>query len=171
MSPRLALPFCLSAALGLSACAADVDAYPSLAKRPAERLGATYGTPQAQGTPTPLPLPAPQVLAEIDSLVAQANSGDARFRKGEPTARRLVGQTGRARIGSEGWSIATAAVSELEAARGQTMVPLAELDRLFAEAMTRGEDVTRIADARDRVIAIVGRQDQVLSALRGRLGD
>ena len=167
------MPFalCLIAPFALAACAQDVSQYPSLAKRPAERLNATYGAPQAQVQPAPLPLPGASILGQVDSLVAQARQGDARFHRGESTAQRLVGQSGRARIGTEPWSIATMAVSELEAARGQTMVPLAELDRLFAEAMTMGQDVTRIADARDQVIRIIGRQDDVLSGLRRRLGD
>ena len=161
----------LFSALALSACAQDTDAFPSLAKRPAERVTATYGAPQPAAIPIALPQPANGVLAEIDSLIAKAVQADARFRRGEPSAQRLVGQAGRARIGSEPWSIATMAVSELIAARGQAMVPLAELDRQFAEAMTRGEDVTRIADARDRVIAIIARQDTVLGLLQRRLGN
>ena len=168
-SHSFALP--VSAALILSACAQDVNEYPSLAKRPAERVTAIYGAPEPTATPEPLPQPDASVLGQVDSLLAQANRGDARFRRGEPAARRLVGQAGRARIGTEPWSLATMAVSELEAARGETMVPLAELDRMFAEAMTKGQDVTAIANARDRVIAIVGRQDDVLGDLRRQLGN
>lgn len=161
----------LLSALTLGGCAQDVDQFPSLAKRPAERVTATYGTPQAQATPVVLPQPSAQALGEAESLVAKAQQADARFRRGEPTARRLVGQAGRARLGSEPWSIATMAVSELEAARSQAMVPLAELDRMFADAMTRGEDVSRIADARDRVIAIIARQDQTLIGLLRQLAN
>lgn len=161
----------LFSALALGACAQDGGAFPSLAKRPAERVTAVYGAPQPAASPIALPQPAAGVLSEIDSLVGKAQQGDARFRRGEPTAQRLVGQAGRARIGSEPWAVATMAVSELEAARGQTMVPLAELDRMFAEAMTRGEDVTRIANARDRVIDIIARQDTVLGSLQRRLGN
>ena len=166
--PTAAIAF---SALALGACAQDGGAFPSLAKRPAERVTAVYGAPQPAASPIALPQPAAGVLSEVDSLVAKAAEADARFRRGEPTAQRLVGQAGRPRIGSEPWAIATMAVSELEAARGQAMVPLAELDRMFAEAMTRGEDVTQIADARDRVIAIIARQDTVLGALQRRLGN
>ena len=165
MSLRLQTVAILLAALSLGACAQDSGEFPSLAKRPAERVTATYGTPPAPVTRAPLPLPSPQVLGEVDSLVAMAQRADGRFRRGEATARRLVGQAGRARLGSEPWAVATMAVSELEAARSQAMVPLAELDRMFADAMTRGEDVTRIADARDRVIGIIARQDQTLIRL------
>lgn len=161
----------LFSALALSACAQDNGAFPSLAKRPAERLTAVYGVPQPATSPIALPQPAAGVLSEVDSLVGKALQADARFRRGEPAAQQLVGQAGRARIGSEPWAIATMAVSELEAARSQAMVPLAELDRMFTEAMTRGEDVTRIAAARDRVIAIIARQDSVLGALQRRLGN
>lgn len=159
------------AALALGACAKDAGEYPSLAKRPAERLSATYGAPTAPASPAALPAPSAAVLGGVDALVGRAQQADARFRRGEAAATRLVGQAGRAARGSEPWALATMAVSELEAARGQAMAPLAELDRLFADAMTRGEDVTRIADARDRVIALIGRQDRVLVALLARLGN
>lgn len=159
------------AALALGACAKDAEEYPSLAKRPAERVTAVYGAPEAPATQAPLPQPEGTVLGQLESLVAQAERGDARFRKAEPTARRLVAQAGRAKVGSEGWAQATMAVSELEAARGETMVPLAELDRIYAEAMTQGQDVTAIAAARDRVIVILGRQDQILGELRSVLGN
>ncbi|MEQ1498282.1 MAG: hypothetical protein ABL914_06450 [Novosphingobium sp.] len=168
-SSSFALP--LFAAIALGACSQSIGEYPSLAKRPAERVTAIYGVPDAAPAQTPLAQPDAAVLGQIDSLLAQAGRGDARFRRGEPTAQRMVAQAGRARIGSEPWSLATMAVSELEAARGETMVPLAELDRLFAEAFTQGLDVTAIAKARGTVIAIVGRQDDVLSGLRQRLGN
>ena len=169
------MPVCLSriailiSALSLGACAQDAKEFPSLAKRPAERLTATFGAPDTPAAPQPLPQPSANVLGEIESLVAKAQQADARFRRGEVAARRLTGQAGRARIGSEPWAAATMAVSELEAARGQAMDPLAELDRMFADAMTRGEDVTRIADARDRVIGIITRQDQTLIGLLRQL--
>ncbi|WP_309621883.1 hypothetical protein [Novosphingobium sp.] len=169
MSFRPAPAAILICALSLGACAQDTSEFPSLAKRPAERVTATYGTPPAPAVQVPLPQPSAQVLGAVDSLVAKAQQADARFRRGEATARRLVGQSGRARVGSEPWAVATMAVSELEAARGQAMVPLAELDRMFAEAMTRGEDVTRVADARDRVIGIIARQDQTLIGLLRQL--
>ena len=165
MAFRLQTVAFLLSAVSLGACAQDNSEFPSLAKRPAERVTATYGTPAAPVIRAPLPQPSAQVLGEIDSLVAMAQRADGRFRRGEATARRLVGQAGRAPLGSEPWAVATMAVSELEAARSQAMVPLAELDRMFADAMTRGEDVTRIADARDRVIGIIARQDQTLIGL------
>lgn len=164
------LMLCLIAPFALGACAKDLEGYPSLEKRPAERVTATYGTPGAPSTPEPLPQPDGSVLGQIDSLVAKASRADARFRKGEAQAQRLVAQAGRARLGSEPWIAATMAVSELEAARAEAMVPLAELDRMFAEAMTQGQDVTVIANARDRVIAMISRQDDVLGALRRQLG-
>lgn len=171
MHRRLPNAVILFSALALSACAQDASKFPSLAKRPAERVTAVYGAPQQAASPIALPQPGGGVLSQVDSLVGKAAEADVRFSRGEATAQRLVSQAGRARIGSEPWAIATMAVSELEAARGQAMVPLAELDRMFAEAMTRGEDVTRIADARDRVIAIIARQDTVLGALQRRLGN
>lgn len=167
--PLPVLSIFATAALG--ACASNPNQYPSLALRPAERVTAVYGAPVAVPTPELLPQPDGSVLSQLDSLVAQAQRGDARFQRGEKSARRLVGQAGRAQIGSEQWALATTAVSELEAARGETMTPLAELDRMFAEAVTQGQDTTAIVKARDAVIAIVGRQDAVLGEIRANLGD
>lgn len=157
-------------ALALGACGHGSGSFPSLAKRPAERVTGLYAAPQPAPSPVALPQPGANVLNDTDSLLAQTLQADARFRRGEPAAQRLTGQLAGAGIGGERWAVATAAVSELEAARGQAMASLAELDRMFAETMTRGEDVTGIAQARDRVMAVIARQDTVLDGLQRRLG-
>ena len=157
-----------ASSLILSACATDEAAYPSLAKRPAERVTATW--PPASPPPAPSPAPLdPETMGKLDGLVAQARRADGQFNGKVARARSLVSTARGAKMGSETWSVATVAVSELEAARAQAMVAMAELDSLYAEARTQGRDVTAIEAARQEVTAIVARQDGVLDSLKGLL--
>ena len=157
-----------ASSLILSACAKDEGVYPSLAKRPAERVTATW--PPAPPPPAPPPAPLdPATMGQLDGLVAQARNANVRFSGKIARARSLVAAARGAKMGSETWSVATVAVSELEAARAQAMVAMGELDSLYAEARTQGRDVTAIEAARQEVTGIVARQDQVLDSLKGLL--
>lgn len=160
------LPLCAS--LVLTACATDEGTYPSRAKRPQERITATWPPPAPPPPPAPAPLEA-ATLERIDLLLAQARSADAGFRAKEGRARSLVGAAARAPMGSEAWSVASIAVAELEAARAKTMLALSELDQLYAEARTAGRDTSPIETARATVTGTVAEQDSVLRSLRGKL--
>ena len=166
-------PILLAAALLptllLGACARDTGEYPSLARRPAERLTATFDAPPAPAVVV-LPPPSSSVTGQISPLVSAAQRADAKFRQREPRARSLVGSSGGARMGSESWAVATIAVSELEVARAEAMLALADLDTLYNDTRVRGEDPGAIGAARDTVTGLIERQDQVLGELRGRLG-
>ena len=153
----------------LGACARDTGEYPSLARRPAERLTATFDAPTA---PVVVVLPAPSaaVTGQIGPLVNAAQRADVKFRQREPRARSLVGSSSGAKMGSELWAVATIAVSELEVARAEGMLALADLDTLYNDTRVRGEEPGAIGAARDTVTGLIGRQDQVLGELRGRLG-
>lgn len=155
--------------LSLAACAADRGEYPSLERRPMERITATY-SPAAPATPAPLPPPSAAVTGKLDGLIAQARAADGKFRQKEARARSLVGSSAGARLGSESWNVATVAVSELEAARGEAMVALTELDLLFNETVLAGQDASAIGQARDTVLGIIGYEDRVLGELRSKLG-
>ena len=155
--------------LSLAACASDRGEFPSLERRPMERITATYN-PTAPTSPTPLPPPSTAVTGKLDGLIGQARTADAKFRQKERRARSLVGSSAGARMGSESWNVATVAVSELEAARGEAMVALTELDLLFNDTVLAGQDASAIGKARDTVTAIIGYEDQVLGELRTRLG-
>ncbi len=168
MDRRFPLIALAGASLTLSACAGNEGTYPSLAKRPAERITATWPPPAPPAPPPPAPLD-PQTAGRLDSLVAQARRADARFHGKEAQTRRLVAAAGNAAMGSESWAVATVAVSELEAARAEAMLAMAELDSLYAEARTQGRDVTAIDAAREQVMAIIAGEDQVLQSLKGRL--
>lgn len=166
---RAKLPLALAAAaLMLAGCASDDGAYPSLAKRPAERITGTW--PPAPPAPPPAPPPLdPARLNQLDGLVAAARGADGKFQGKIARARTLTAAARRAPLGSESWAVATVAVSELEAARAQAMLAMAELDSLYAEARTEGRDVTAIEAARDQVTAIIAGQDRVLDSLKGLL--
>lgn len=153
-----------ASSLSVGACAKDEGVYPSLAKRPAERVTATW--PPAPPPPAPLD---PATMGKLDGLVAQARNANVRFSGKEARARTLVSSARGAKMGSEVWSVATVAVSELEASRAQAMVAMGELDSLYVEARTQGHDVTAIEAARQEVIGIIARQDRVLDSLKGLL--
>lgn len=155
--------------LSLGACAADRGQYPSLERRPMERITATY-SPAAPATPAPLPQPGPEMTGKLAGLVAQASVADTKFRKKEARARGLVSAAAGSKLGSESWNVATVAVSELEAARGEAMVALTELDLLFNEAVLAGQDAYSIGRTRDGVIEMIGYEDRVLGELRSQLG-
>ena len=159
----------LGTTLTLSACATADGQYPSLERRPAERLTATYA-PVTPSPPIPLPPPAAGVTDRLDMLVGAARSADAKFRQKEPRARALVNATGKAKMGTEAWGTATIAVAELESARAEAMIALSDLDLLYNDTTVRGEDPSAIAKARDAVTALIAQEDQVLGELRTRLG-
>ncbi len=77
-------------------------------------------------------------------------------------------------MGSENWSVATIALAELESARGDATIALADLDQLYAaERVERfaseSTAATAIAAARDRIAVWIKEENDVLAQLRGRL--
>jgi hypothetical protein len=75
----------------------------------------------------------------------------------------------------EGWSVATVALSDLESARSDAMLALAQLDELYANETIAaspdwrpGQD-DRNRRARDQVVALIGEEDGILARLRGRM--
>lgn len=170
-----ATPLLLILALSLGACGAGQE-YPSLERRAVERARGT-AQPAAGETPPPPPAPAsPELTGRLAQLVEQARGAHGRFTARRGAAERLVGAAGGT-PGSESWSVATAALSDLESARSDAMLALAELDQLYttatiASAETGGRaEIDAISVARDRITAIVGEEDQALAALRGRMRD
>jgi hypothetical protein len=162
--------FCLilPAALALSACAKDEGAFPSLARRPAERLN----TPVPNATPSPeatIASPDPALIERIAALEAKARSAHERFSARSGETRTLVAAAAGAPVASENWSVATIALSELEAARSEAMIALADLDALYARAVVEGTDSAALSKARDAVTGMVGEEDRMLAELQGRL--
>lgn len=156
------------ASLALGACASSDGPYPSLAKRPAERITATWPPAPPPPPPAPPPLDA-ATTSRLDRLLAEVRRADARFDGKQARTRSVVAAARGAAMGSEAWAVATVAVSELEAARAQAMVAMAELDSIYADARTQGRDVSGVEAARQQAIAIIAAEDRVLDSLKGAL--
>jgi hypothetical protein len=163
----------------LAACAAAKD-YPSLQRRPAERM--TSGRQAGSATPVspeasraPPAAPGRQLVTRLAQLVDQARAAHKHFAGRRANTERLVAEGGGGTPGSEGWSVATVALSDLESSRSDAILALADLDDLYTTetiAASQTGDQTRttaIAGARDQVVALVGEEDDVLARLRDRM--
>jgi len=171
-------------AILLPACTSAGD-FPSLARRDAERIKGT-ADPVAAEPATPAPPPSPPgaaLSAQLESLVDQAHAAHRRFAERQPRGEQLVAAGRGSAPGSEGWALATVALADLEGARSEAMIALADLDQLYAaerigetetsEAaapQTISGDGLAIAAARDQVIALVGQEDELLTSLKARFG-
>lgn len=167
MITKRSIPILAIAALSLGACAKDAGEYPSLGRRPAERVTGTLPveTPAAEA-----PAPTDAVtLNALDSLLAKARAGHARFQGKEARTRSLVGAAGGAAVGSEGWSVATVALSELQSARSEVMLAMADLDALYARAVVDGKPAGDIAGARNTVQGLLSEEDRTIAALKASL--
>lgn len=167
---RSALPFACSAlAILLTGCAADTTNYPSLARRPAERVTGTAEADAAQPAPGLPALPSPELSARLAQLTGEAEAAHRDFVAKRDRATELVAAARGAAVASESWSVASIALAELEAARSRAMIALADLDSLYAAEGVAGGPSAAVGAARDQVIALVGQEDAVLAELRGRL--
>jgi hypothetical protein len=151
-------------ALPLAACSSPTR-YPSLAIRDVERPSGT-ATP-APPDPYVPPATPPQTLDRLGRLAAEAETAHHAFLAAADKARAPVAAAAETAEGSAQWAAAEIALANLEAARSQTMVPLAELDRLYVDAEHDAADLTRISAARDQVNALVESEDRTLAELRG----
>ena len=159
----------LTALLGLSllaGCTEREGVYPSLARRPAERVSGT------SEVVAPAPLPAPpsaEQLTSLAGLVEQARAAHARFVERTARTRQLVSEAAGAAVASENWSVATVALADLESARSDAMIALADLDALYAAQRIGGADAAATSEARDTVTVLIAQEDLVLAELRGRM--
>ena len=160
-----------SCALLLGGCS-DRGDYPSLARRPAEDVYAT-----ARAAPVPPP-PRPAVSAglpgKLSALLATAREAHDSFVARQPAATRTVSAASGAAKGTEAWSVASVAVAGLESARSRLGLPLADLDRLEAEASNRvaeGDDADfkAVRETRAQVDALASSESEVIDSLLGRL--
>jgi Meckel syndrome type 1 protein len=154
------------AALALAGCAsADMSQYPSLARRAVEMR-----SPVVDAAPTGTAVPAPasaSVAQAADALGRDADGGNTAFLAELARGRDAVVAGRGAPADTELWSMAQVALSRMEAARGPTMVALAELDRLTLER--RDADDTAAADmlgaVQARVAAMADAQQRAMDAL------
>lgn len=160
---------CTLAALLLAGCAADYDNYPSLARRPAERISGTAEPAAPTTAPPPIVTPSADLAPRLAQLADQAQAAHREFTGRLDRAESLVAAAGGAAVGSDGWAQASVALADLESSRSQAMIALADLDELYAAERIGGGDAATIAATRDRVIGLIGEEDQVLARLRGRI--
>lgn len=161
------IPILAIAALSLAACAKDAGEYPSLGRRPAERVTGTLPV-ETPTTQSPAPTD-PATLGTLDSLLAKARDGHQRFVDKQARTRSLVGAASGAAVASESWSVATIALSDLESSRSAVMLAMADLDALYARAVVDGQPVGDIAAARNTVQAMINDESQVIAALKAQL--
>jgi hypothetical protein len=157
------------ATLLLAGCAADYDNYPSLARRPAERVtGSAEPAPPTTASP-PVVVPSADFTARLAQLSDQAQAAHREFTGRQGRAEQLVSAASGASVGSENWAQASVALADLESSRSQAMVALADLDEIYAAERIGGGNGATIATTRDRVIGWIGEEDEVLARLRGRM--
>lgn len=163
-SPVLVLPML---AIALAACASP-SRYPSLAIRDAERASGTLQPAPAE--PYVPPATPAETLDRLGQLTAEAQSAHQAFLAAAERARAPVAAARGAEQGSAPWSIAQVALADLEASRGQAMIALADLDRLYIEAEFAGGELTRIEAARGEVAGLVDSQSRLISELHATVG-
>ncbi len=152
----------LIAPMLLAACATgDMADYPSLATRPVERQANVPPAPPVVPVPEPVSATLEQALV---ALARDADAGDGAFQTALAEARSLASGLGAA-AGSEQWAIAQRALSRADAARGPTLLALAELDRILIEQADRGGAVDAVAAVQARVAALVAGQERALAGL------
>lgn len=170
---RFAAIAMLAPALATSACA-DRSQFPSLSRRPAE--DAYAGARSATPAPAPIPAAMTDGLArKIAALLKSAEEAHATFESRRPAATRTASAAAGSTRGSESWSVASVALAGLESARSLAAMPLADLDRLEAEASNRAvdgsdTDLRAVREARQKVDALVEAETAVIDSLRNRIG-
>ncbi len=161
----LLLPFCLVA------CAGSKGAYPSLNKREVERVTGTAEPVAPDAQPAPPPQASVELQDRLAGLLGRAQQANERFHAHEAGARSAVSAAANAAVASEGWTRAQVALAELEAARSDAVISLAELDQLYAEERIAFPGpptpiAETIAVTRNEVGRLVGQQDEAIAALR-----
>lgn len=146
----------------LAGCASPASEYPSLAIRDAERIAGTLEPAE----PYVPPLPAPEVLGRLEGLAAAARTAHQAFLAEAPRASAVVESARDAPVGSENWARAQVALASLISARSQTMVPLADLDRLLVDAAVEGNAIAPVVAAREGVEAQVANEDATIARLQ-----
>lgn len=168
MLRRFLTAFLTLFALGALTDSTTAKPFPSLAKRPSETRDRTPPAPQVV-----VPAAAdPQLVAQVDTLARQAESGEAAFRRQLDHGRSAVAAAGAAAPSSEAWVQAQIALSALDNARYDSVAALAGLDTLHVDrqdnvdAARVAADLAAIDPARSRTLAMVDAQNDMLDGLR-----
>jgi hypothetical protein len=150
----------------LTACASAQSEYPSLAIRPGERETGTFQPAPVEPQLTPQ---TPAALDHVAQLAANARAAHQAFGTVVAGARGAIAAARGKAVGDDAWAAGEAALADVRAARGKTMIPLADLDRMFDDAATSGQATDRIGAARDEVAGLVAAEDRIVDELSGDL--
>jgi hypothetical protein len=177
----------------IAACGTSAG-YPSLARRPAERVGADGLAAGCDCPPgkrqAPVVAPAPTVgagtsvpaSAGVEALVAGAREAHARFEAGRGAAAAAASAAAGSAPASEPWLRANLALVELDRARSDAGNALAALDRIAIDDRMAhaGDDPDDTADRpgaqaiRDGVATVSGwveAEDATLAAIKRQIAN
>ena len=150
----------------LSGCAAP-EGYPSLNTRDSERVSGTFAPPPTtQFTPPPI---TNATIEQLGELGQSARVADAEFQAGIDGARAAIAGLSGAATGSLNWSEGQVTIAALESSRANTLIALAEIDRLFVEAALQGARLDGITTVQDEVSNLIKEQDAIIDSLRAAL--
>jgi hypothetical protein len=162
----------LSLGLAVNGCASVDGKYPSLALRDAERANGQF-----EPVAPVAGLDVPQVQLDFDGtleeylsqLQSRARAANARFSSASSATRAQVRAARGASLESNAWGVAQIGLASLDTHRSETGIILADLDTLFVAAKVQNEDTAAIVAVREETLALIERQDALLSTLRGQL--
>jgi len=151
----------------LAGCAKDSGLYPSLSIRDEERISGVFEPVQSE--PYAATPPSGEVLEQVAALRASAAAAHRQVLVAAESARAPLANARGSQIGGEEWSIASLALADVQARRSETMVALAELDRLYVAAQTEGGEPDAIVAALSEVNTLVLEEDRLVAGLRAQL--
>jgi hypothetical protein len=157
----------LACALALAACTKDKALYPSLSIREGERVSGTFTPVAAPAIVSPPP--SAEVRGELARLRGEAAASDQRFLAAADNARGPVEAARGAEPGSDAWSAAQVALGDVAIRHSETMVVLAELDRIQIAANLEAGELDAVEAAQGEVAALVRAEDERMNALSGVL--
>jgi hypothetical protein len=160
---RTAAMLSIAASLLLAGCAKDSELYPSLAIRDQERVTGAFDPVEP-----PPDIPPRQGAATQGNLARyRADAADAHKRvlaAAEQARAPLAAARGKDTGGDE-WASASIALANVEAARSETMIALAEIDLLYVAAQTQAGELGAIVGALSEVNAMVLEEDRLIATL------
>ena len=174
--PRLVLPALVLIVLALPGCASNRSRFPSLERRPAERLYGTLQPLTAPGASAGEAAPSADagIAARLTTLRGRANEAQRGFAAQQPAAERLAAAARGAARGSEAWSVAQIALGGLNSARSTAMIVMADLDRMLIDASEaalagNGADLALVKAAHGAVSRMIDDQDKTIAAIREKI--
>jgi hypothetical protein len=171
MTSRPAAPFLpVVLALLLAGCAnGDSSRYPSLAIRDVERIKGSADPVAAETTPAGTAAPSTDLAGRLARLQDQAASADRAFMAAVASTESLIDAAAGSAVASESWSVATAALTRLDALRNPASLALTDLDKLYVDSEMEVGAVEAISAARGAVQAEVAGQEAILDRLSARM--